>query len=108
MQPDERKVESNDTAIRTFLTKKLNDKVKSKQTNLAGKSGFTLIPVIWGSAKILKIYYDFFQKESIPIENVLVPYAYGTFIEQNGDYIHKFCKISNLFTFNPPREVIFE
>jgi hypothetical protein len=107
LQPNEKKVEPDNNAIRAFLTKRLIDKIKTTQIGLNDKSEFILIPVIWGSAKVLKIYYDFFQRESIQIENVLEPHAYGTFIEENGVYIHRFCKISNLFTFNPPRKIIF-
>jgi hypothetical protein len=97
---DGEKVDPNHDAINKFLTDRLTVKINKKEAGLESKREFTIVPVLWGPSKVLRIYYDFFQTESIQLENVHEPFAYGTFIGQNGYYEHRFWKISNLFKGN--------
>jgi hypothetical protein len=92
------KVVDESEAIRLFLTGKLTDKKKLKSINLNNEIQFYLIPVIWGSAKSLKVYSDFYKSNSLNLEGILEPVAYLTYSDKAGYYYkHYFTTISKLF-----------
>lgn len=94
---DPEKVESDENQIKKFLDNRIANKIADKRKNLEIK--FFLIPVLWGSAKDVQIYSNYFKKNSIDIPNVLEPVAFATFYDEkdNKFVLHRFGNVSNLY-----------
>jgi hypothetical protein len=85
--------------IEKFLTGRLIPKINAKTEGLTEPVDFDLAPVIWGTAKDLKVYSDYFKSNSMHIPNVNEPFAYSTFIDTGNDkqFYNRFRRISRLF-----------
>jgi hypothetical protein len=94
---DSEKVETDPSAIKTFLTKRLSDKIADKQKKQDSPVEFTLVPVIWGGVKDLRIYSQFFQEHQLELPNVYEPFAWLQFSDDNDYYAHRFSRLKNLF-----------
>jgi len=91
-----------------LLNAKLVTKVEDKTVNLEQKMEFTLVPVMWGSSKLLKIYSDYFRCNKMHIAGVHEPFAYSSFVRgasEDAAY-YRFAKISKLFDI-PNEQVTF-
>ena len=53
------------------------------------------MPVVWGSAKNLKIMSEYFKRNDFGMVNITEPFAYLTDIE-NGYYKHHFRRVNTL------------
>jgi hypothetical protein len=87
------KVSSDIKGIKEFLKYRFQEKIKSK-TN---KIDFILIPILRGAHESLKVYSDFYKKNSFVIENVVVPLAFMTIFQEDESVEHRFGRISNVF-----------
>lgn len=95
LHPDSDKIENEKDKIELFLTEKLKKKIGSKKT----KELFYLVPVIWGNAKDLLVYSQYFTQYQLPILGLIEPVAYSTFVspEDESVFIHRFGRLSTLF-----------
>lgn len=91
------KVEAEYSAIKSFLTKRLTDKIAEKQQNQDSPIGFTLVPVIWGDVNALRVYSQFFLAHHLDIPNVFEPFAWLQFSDDKDFYVHRFARLANLF-----------
>jgi len=94
---DSEKVEADPTAINAFLTKRLTDKITDKQKKRDTPIEFTLVPVLWGGVKELRVYSQYFQEHQLDIPNVHEPFAWLQFSDDKDYYAHRFARITNLF-----------
>jgi hypothetical protein len=94
---DSEKVEEDPNAIRAFLTKRLTEKIADKQKNQDSPVEFTLVPVIWGAVKSLRVYSQYFQEHQLDLPNVHEPFAWLQFSNDSNYYAHRFSRLSNLF-----------
>jgi len=99
LHPKSEKIETEPEKMKAFFTKRLSDKFADKKKNLETDVKFFLIPVMWGTAKDLKIYSNYFKENKMHIENAIEPISYITLSDpQNALYIeHRFKPISGLF-----------
>lgn len=107
---DDNKVNANGEQIRKFLDGRLIAKIKDKKSKLKEDIHFFLIPVIWGNARSLKIYSDYFSENEMHIENVIEPAAYVTFRDPDDPayVLHHFKTVSHLFNVEGAREINFD
>jgi len=95
LNPD--KVEENPDKIKKFLNERLANKNKDKLKDLTEEISFSLVTILWGSHKALKVYNDFFQKESLDIENAVEPLCYIMQTDNKGFFLHSFGTIQSTF-----------
>jgi hypothetical protein len=91
------KVESDENKIKKFLETRINRKYTEKTSNLLPSFKLNIVPVIWGSAKVLEIYSSFFRSNSLETPYSTEPVSFLTFTDDSGYYLHKFGRISQLF-----------
>jgi hypothetical protein len=93
---DSEKVIEQPEAIEKFLRGRLTKKLSAKKVCITEKLNYNICPVLWGDARSLKFYNEFFIKTKFKMDNVLEPMAYLTYSYSNG-YKHFFKPISSLF-----------
>lgn len=95
---DDDRVNEDKEQIKKFFNYRLEQKIKNKKANLKNDVEFILVPVLWGSAKSLRVYYEYFKTESLEIKNTIEPLCYATFTdEEQGIFHHRFGRISTVF-----------
>ena len=82
-----------------FINKKVSDKLNEKTNGSEEYEEFTLVPVLWAFPKELFEYHQQYNAGNVQMpENVHEPFAYLSFSDDKEILIHKFTKISRLFT----------
>lgn len=94
LDPD--KVINDKDEMETFISKRIDQKINSKDNQNTNRK-FFLIPIILGPSTCLKIYSDFFKNYKIEVDYVIEPLAFLSFHIDQNEYLHKFSRISKLF-----------
>lgn len=94
------KIENDAYKIKSFFNYRYKQKLDEKKVNLNKNIDLTVVHVLWGGWKDLKIYSDYFKNNKNQTDNILEPVAYLSFSNDEGFFANRFGNISNLFNSN--------